>query len=373
MMDGNLNLQFKHLLSNSRIIGLIASAFVLLLACQVQALEQWNLPIEKELKSLKVFNRDSQARPLWISGPISEYKDPMEYSFEIPAFGTLEIPLNQFSDLPWIHLKTQNPGVFQIQILTAFETAILLQSGPSLLWKSQVRGPSEAVILNLAPFEQLITIKKNGHQIRTLSVPAQEKVRVTLEPNSSGGMLSLEGQARIAGLLISPQTTKTFAPDSTKAQLSPLDHSETHYFRLSNKGNRQSYVARISDPDLVAQAQLQVSQPNQSLPRILIGQIDFENGGHNRDFSDVRSTPWSWNITKVIRFSQLASQDCDGSPEMLEEVLKPWKENTRIICFWGYRIVEELTPEQIRTGQLSRPPVPWSLRREPEFEARPVF
>lgn len=325
-------------------MGLFVSFVFTLPSLQAQALEQWHLPIEKELKTLKILNRDNQARPIWISGPISEYKDPMEISYEIPAFGSLEIPLKEFSAFPWIHLKTQDPDIFQIQILTSFETSILLHSGPSLRWKSRPRPGDEAVILNLAPFDQLVTISQNGQTIESLSVPAQGKVRVSLEHHNSGSMLTFAGPARIAGLMISSRATKAFAPDSVKVVLNPVGGPETHYFRLSNKGNHQSYVARISDPILVAQARLQMTSPGLTQPRILIGEIDYGNGGFNRDFSDSRATPWSWHIKRVIQFAQLASQECDGSPEMLEELLKPWKENSGIICFWGYRIVEELQP-----------------------------
>lgn len=345
-------------------MGQIVTMLALLFSISAQALEQWHLPIEKELKTLRIFNRDNQARPLWISGPILEYRDPMEVSYEVPAFGTLEIPLNEFLDFPWIHLKTQDAGILQVEILTRYKTSILLNSGPSLLWKSRIRPQSQAVILNLAPFDQQVSIGQDGKKIQSLTLPYLGKARISLEQYSSGSMLTFEGQARIAGLMISPYTTKAFAPDSAKVVLNPTVNLQTHYFRLSNKTNRQSYVAAISDPDLVKQAQLQVREPSQSLPRILIGEIDYGNGGFNRDFSDVRSNPWSWNIKRVIRFSQLASQECDGSPAMLEELLMPWKENSGVICFWGYRILEELSLEQIKTGRLSTPPARWSLQRE---------
>ena len=329
-----------------------------LFGAQAQALEHWHIPIEKELKTLKVLNRTNQPRPLWISGPISEYLDPMEYSYEVPAFGSLEIPLIDFLSFPWIHLKAQESGTFQIQILTSFENSVLINSGPSLRWKSRARPQSEAVILNLAPFNQSVTISQDGQKIESISLPAFGKARVSLEHYASASMITFEGEARIAGALLSPQESKSFIPDPSMVKLSASDNLEAHYFKLTNKGNRQSYIVRISDPKLITQAQLQIRSPNQALPRILIGQIDYGNGGFNRDFSEVRSTPWSWNVKNVIRFSELASQDCDGSPEMLEEVLKPWKENSGVICFWNYRITEELNLDQITAGRRSMPLVP---------------
>lgn len=56
---------------------------------------------------------------------------------------------------------------------------------------------------------------------------------------------------------------------------------------------------------------------------------------------------WSWHISKVFRFAELASQSCDGSPQFIEDILPAWvggvfNGGSTTICFWGYQVTEEL-------------------------------
>ncbi len=339
---------------NHHLLKLSLKIFFLVLgitghSVSANALEHWHIPIENEMKTVRVINRDNEPHTVWLSGPIEKYQDPMEISFDIQAFGTLEIPLNEYSQFPWIHLKAQNTGLFQMQVQTVYEDPFLISTGPGSRWKGRVRPQSSAVILNLAASEQTVTLT-NQIITQTFKIPALGKLRTSLKDFAAGSMLSVEGESRISGTIISALGTKSLSVDNAPKILDPAASDGSHYFLVANHTRSQSFVVEISDPVLLMAAKKQIESPLTFQPRILIGQIGLGHNNHNRDFADPRRTPWSWNVTRVIGFAELASQECDGSPEMLEEVLTPWFNSHSNICFWNYRLKEEIPWEQVRTG-----------------------
>ena len=122
------------------------------------------------------------------------------------------------------------------------------------------------------------------------------------------------------------------------------------YFRLSNGSQEPSYIISTADPLFISQGRQQIQDPLAFLPRILIGTLSPGDGGFNRDFSSPLRTPWSWHVNKILRFAEVASQMCDGSPELVEDHLGQWLNQPGMICFWNYRIIEELSPTQVSTG-----------------------
>ena len=133
--------------------------------------------------------------------------------------------------------------------------------------------------------------------------------------------------------------------NSSPVTMSPP--TDGHFFLLTNSQKNQSYVVNITNPKLVSEARDQIQNPNSTSGRILIGQVGKNSGGFNRDFNDTKKTPWTWHVDTVLHFAELASQDCDGSPEMLEEMALPWIENSGVICFWNYKVTKELKASEI--------------------------
>ncbi len=169
---------------------------------------------------------------------------------------------------------------------------------------------------------------------------------------NSTSTYSVEGEARISVLQISSNISQAAQADSEPATLSPGPIKD-RYFLVSNSEKNQGFVIRVSDPRLLAKIKQQLAHPNKFMGRILIGQIDFGSGGINRDFFSKNASPWSWQVSKVLGFAELASQTCDGSPEFLEELLGPWRSSELSICFWDYRIVRELSSQEVQSGKLS--------------------
>jgi len=318
---------------------LLLSFSLSLFLSSAHAYELWSLPIESELKTLKITNLTSQPQSLW-AGDVSQ---------RIPAFGTFDLPLNQFPNQTWLPLKAESNQLFQIQIETSYETQTLLNPGSQTRWKIRIRPESDLVIFNQAPFEQKILLSAPGNFSEFHQLKAFEKKRFRLPPFLNGALLTLSGEARLGGFLISASGPKSLLPDPAPVSLKP--DPEAKYFRLTNKSGSQSYVVALDDPTLISQARKQIQEPKAFLPRILLGKVGFGNGNFNRDFSSSSKALWSWHLTEVFRFAELASQECDGSPQMLEENLLSWTQGSSVICFWSYRIVEELSLQKVQTGR----------------------
>lgn len=246
-------------------------------------------------------------------------------------------------------LKSESPGRFQMQIETSFESLALLQSGSQTRWKARIRPNSELVVFNPAPFETSVRIESPNGLRDTRSLKAFEKIRIAIASRWVGELVTISSESRIGGFLISPAGPKALIPDPVPSVLSP--GPEAKYFRLTNKSASQSYIVSLTDPDLIAQARKQIENPKAFLPRILIGKVSFGHGNFNRDFSNPSKAPWSWHIREVYRFAELASQECDGNPQMLEETLGAWVAASGTICFWSYRIVEEMNLQLISKGR----------------------
>jgi len=134
-------------------------------------------------------------------------------------------------------------------------------------------------------------------------------------------------------MLLSPQTERNFSFAATEA-----------HFILESGDHSQSFVVSLTDPDLIAQARAQISSPGDFRARILIGQISGGSGGVNQNLRGSFNAPWSWHVAKVVKFAEMASQGCDGSPDFVEDFLQSWLDSKSNICFWSYRITRELQP-----------------------------
>ncbi len=350
-----------HLLKASFFLFLTASLPVI-----SQAFEHWHIANESELKAVLVSNRSSDEQVLWISGPIkslsSDPENKLEESVIIPAYSSVEIPLIDYKRYPWIHFKTEQSKTLLMSVFSKFQQHINLASGSSNRWTSR-GSEGEILIANLAPFSQKVSVFADSDSLQ-ITLEAFEKRRIPVPRWAYGRSILVEGEARIHAFLIGENRSQAFSPSLAATKLSP-DLAKT-YFRMSNKDLSQSYVVGLTDPKMIRQAREQIQQPIDQgpwIPRILVAEIDFGSQQENRDFSKPGAPLWSWGIKRVFNFAQLAHQDCDGSPEMIEELLNPWKEFGGVICFWNYRVVEEISASTVAQG--SKHPAPESLQPSP--------
>lgn len=130
---------------------------------------------------------------------------------------------------------------------------------------------------------------------------------------------------------------------------------EKTYFLVSTKNAsaEEAFVIAIDEPAKIATAREQISNP--SLEKIIVAGIELGDGGYNRAFMARDKAPYSWSVNRVDAFADFAHIDCDGSPDLTEERLEQKLSEGGRICFWRYRVVRELSLEEVRSGILKRP------------------
>lgn len=164
------------------------------------------------------------------------------------------------------------------------------------------------------------------------------------------------GKERLHSLLFYDEAnTEKISPAlALKPVTLPVDSQKT-YFLVSTKEARpeEAFVIALSDAQQIATAQEQIKNP--SLEKIIVGGIELGNGGFNRAFLARDKSPYSWSVNRVDAFADFAHISCDGSPDLTEErLLEKLNEGGRI-CFWRYRVVKELSAQEVATGLFKKP------------------
>lgn len=299
------------------------------------------MPTDSEIKTIVITNPTDSAQYVWLSRPLdANFQGSVETSFQVNAQSTLELPLSNadstqdYRSVSFVHVKAQS---------TALTASVVDITGQSTDWpKGNSASYQEfnffsqtADIINLTPFEQTFEVNNES-----LTLPGFGKIRKEMP----AGNLKASGTSRFLVAAISP-SIHLARMDSTPVTI-PTP-TEGHFFLLSNGPKNQSYVVNLTDPQMIAQAQDQIKNPTAPGGRILMAQIGKNSGGVNRNFNDPKKTPWSWHVDKALHFAELGAQDCDGSPEMIEELIAPYMANNGTICFWSYRIIKELSADEV--------------------------
>ena len=201
----------------------------------------------------------------------------------------------------------------------------------------------DLVITNLSQIAQDGELWR-GDQAQPFHLEAGEVFRQTLSAND--GDLRIEGGAPLNAYVVETGASIHFLKAMAN-EVAPKPGATGVLFLLSNSSRSFQFIARIEDPTLIAAARAQLQNPNSHLGRILVAEITAGSNHENMNLLSPYRTWWSWHVSKVLRFADLASQSCDGNPDFLQDVLPAWLGGAftgaqPIICFWSYRIVDEL-------------------------------
>ena len=135
------------------------------------------------------------------------------------------------------------------------------------------------------------------------------------------------------------------APQSVRSQFSTVDTTAVYFEVGPREGAGDSYVARISDPALIARARELVLHPEYE--KIVFAKIEKGHQGYNRNMSKPEKSFWSWSVTEVTNFADIGSTACNGMPQIVEDDVDLWVQNPGRICFWNYRIKREIPLQEI--------------------------
>lgn len=123
--------------------------------------------------------------------------------------------------------------------------------------------------------------------------------------------------------------------------------ASTVYFLVAEWPGREnhfdSYVAPLSDPADIAHARDLIARGPVAAGRaILAARIAKGANDVNRDYRDSYRRQWSWHVSDVEGFGDMAIEVCDGWPAFVESDVDYWVNNVGAICFWSYTVVAEL-------------------------------
>lgn len=165
--------------------------------------------------------------------------------------------------------------------------------------------------------------------------------------------IEIQGQERLHSILSydggsSEQVSPAIA---MKPVTLALDTSKT-YFLVSTRDARpeEAFVIALDKPELIATAREQIRNP--ALEKIVVAGIELGHGGFNRSFLSRDKAPYSWSVNRIDAFADFAHIDCDGSPDLTEERLMQKLNEGGRICFWRYRVVKEISAEEVASGKL---------------------
>lgn len=183
------------------------------------------------------------------------------------------------------------------------------------------------------------------HTERVLSEAHLQTTTYKFTPPEGTAFIDIHGEGRFNLQVENPLDQKFIDIVDLKADLNPKN--EGSYFLVRQQSGNESFVIHLTDPNQIQKARFIIQN---KLSKMVIAVVAAGPANYNRNHSDSLKTPWSWNIEKVLNFSDFASVDCNVSPGQIEERRNEFLESDRggLACFWGFFPTKELQPWELK-------------------------
>ncbi|XGC82381.1 hypothetical protein ACES2L_07815 [Bdellovibrio bacteriovorus] len=311
--------------------------------------------------TVTIKNKTKEMQRAW--GQVRIDEEIQEQHFDLAAGAQIQIPASRF-------LNTKQG--FSFKTWDKKSLSILASCAGSLTYPlNEITSPEvthylpsgittvKLQLMNLYLKAQTIQLRGYGRYGKLLE---QKEISIekyydtsALKWNFSEDVMRIEirGEQRLHSLLSfdekGQEKTSPALPKTVPFSPAP----EKNYFLVSTKGPNpeESFVIALTDAQQIHTAREQIQ--NKDLEKIIVARIELGHGGFNRAFAAKDKSPYSWSVFYVDAFADFAHIDCDGSPDLTEERLpQKLSEGGGRICFWRYRIIKELTVEEVATGKL---------------------
>lgn len=307
--------------------------------------------------NLEITNTGSNKLVIWLQ---QNQIDADEVRYEITSGKKLILNPSAFNaqENEALSLKTWQPQQMKAiwSCLSENIIAELTQINSPEQWLTIPKGIS-SLQLNIAN----LSLLKNSTSLKVMNYLGQtikkidltnlnyyETEKLVLNVTSDMHSLKLEANTRVSAWAFADGKNIQFKVK--KPSVLNVDPSKK-YFLVSTKTDQQdSFVISSNDENIITSARSQIADPDSE--KIIIARIALGND-HNRSFSNSSHSPFSWSVTQIDSFADFALIDCDGSPEFVEDRLKKRLQAGGRICFWNYRILRELTPDEVNSGILN--------------------
>lgn len=286
-----------------------------------------------------------------------------EIQFDLKAQEKLQLKTSEFlSEMKYFSLKPMNSN--------AFRFTLSCEDGPTWMASSlsspQVDHYAPAGSRSFKIHLENLFLKKQKVVLRAFSeaqnLIAEKEIVIENSYDTKNlkwsftediARLEISGTERLHSTVFYVQNNNEVQSPGLISNPTRLPASDDHtYFLVSTKSRSadEAFVIALQDPAKIATAREQISNPQ--LEKIIVGGIELGNGGFNRAFLSRDKAPYSWSVNRVDAFADFAHIDCDGSPDLTEERLEQKLSEGGRICFWRYRVVRELSLEEVRSGKL---------------------
>jgi hypothetical protein len=105
----------------------------------------------------------------------------------------------------------------------------------------------------------------------------------------------------------------------------------------------ESYVLPLAeDADIAHARDLIARGPDVAGRPIVVARIAAGANGINRNYHAAGSPPWSWHVTGLSGFADVAAEVLDGWPGAVEANLDYWTQTVKAIGFYRWTVVAEL-------------------------------
>lgn len=221
------------------------------------------------------------------------------------------------------------------------------------IFKRPESGSSKVFVRNLFPGPNTVKVEILNSEMQVIKSSdlnleiAEVSIRKLTEV-ANWSYLKVFSSQKFSSFLIGDNIVKS--PDQTLPYEVQAEQN-AHYFLVGPRsGTGDNFVVTISSPEVIAKARELIKNP--SIEKIVLGRIQKNHSGYNRNFDSAIGSFWSWSVTDVTGFGDFGSTSCNGNPQMVEDRVDAWLEDPGQICFWSYRIKRELTKEEISSGTL---------------------
>lgn len=296
---------------------------------------------------VQIQNKTNVSQPFWILFYEKEFIE--EHSFDIPARTTKNLNLEGLKKPQWN---------FSVLTKTNLVVPLPLTSSQNSQWKwttttrheMKIKGQTEVSLnfFNLYIEKQKVTLTFVNSASQVLQKTEfytasfiQNISRVEKIP-ANATRLIMESDAPIQ--ISSPDL---FMPVTDTSRLAS---SNFKYFLVQGGKGGSSFIAPMSDPEMILKARQEILNPQ---GYVVFADIELNSLQPNRDFSTPEKSYWSWSIKRVTGLAQVSADWCQAYPEMIERMLHAFLRQEQV-CFRGQRIIRELKPSEVQSGVLNK-------------------
>lgn len=296
--------------------------------------------------SVQVQNKTKEVQPVWVLFYQDEFIE--EHGFEIPANSVRTLNLDGLKKPLW-----------NFAVLTK-SLAVQPVGSPVSDQANWEWSPATRFEMKLKPTQELslqffnLYVEKQKVSLTYLN-PHSEVVQKTEFHTASFRRNLSRNEIIPAGATRLVIESEAPIQVSSKEIIKPvIDGSRTvtsdfKYFLVQNGIGGTNFVAPIDDPALIRLARKEILDPQGYM---VFADIELNKNQANRNFSSPEKAYWSWSIKKVTGMAQVGADWCQAYPEMIERMLHGFLRQESV-CFRGQRIIRELKPSEVQSGQLN--------------------